>query len=118
MNRAFRPYQVLAVCGVLILITSFFLPFRLFDFKLHDLGNHEFSFDAFKNNSATAVIFLLSDCPASQSYTLTLNKLAKKYSAKKISFVGVFPGKYSTDEELKNFQKNSESLIINKSRSG
>src|SRR5204863_41793 len=74
-------------------------------FKLADINNNEFRFDKLKNSKATAIILLLSDCPASQSYTLTLNKLSKKYSAANISFVGIFPGKYSTDEELKGFQK-------------
>jgi peroxiredoxin len=47
---------------------------------------------------------LLSDCPASQSYTLTLNNLSKKYSKDSISFIGIFPGKYASDEELNNFK--------------
>jgi thiol-disulfide isomerase/thioredoxin len=47
----------------------------------------------------------LSDCPASQTYTLTLNKLAKKFKAENISFAGIFPGKFSSDDEMKEFSK-------------
>jgi peroxiredoxin len=89
-----------------VLFLSFtFPPENFFDFKLADINNHEFAFTEFKKSTATVVIFLLSDCPASQSYTLTLNKLSKKYQPDKIAFLGVFPGKYSTDDELKDFKK-------------
>lgn len=76
-----------------------------FQFSLKDLDNKPVGLEEYRNNSATAVIFLLCDCPASESYTLTLNKLAKKYEKSGVKFMGVFPGRYSTDAELKTFQK-------------
>jgi peroxiredoxin len=76
-----------------------------FNFKLNDVDKHSVSFSDFKSNKASVIVFLLSDCPASQSYTTTLNKLSKKYLPEKIKFYGVFPGKFSTTEELKSFQK-------------
>lgn len=76
-----------------------------FQVKLPDLNNNIFSFSDLSDKKATAVIFLLSDCPASQSYTLTLNKLSKKYTRSNIAFVGVFPGHFSTDKELLDFKK-------------
>ena len=93
---------------LIILITFFSSSFsieKFFQFKLADIDNQVVSFSGFINNKATVIVFLLSDCPASQSYTLTLNKLSKKYNTNKISFVGVFPGRYSTDDELKKFKR-------------
>ena len=75
-----------------------------FEFKLLNLDNKTISFSDFKSNKATIIVFLLSDCPASQSYTLTLNKLAKKYDKNKVEMIGVFPGTFSTDEELRKFK--------------
>jgi thiol-disulfide isomerase/thioredoxin len=93
---------------IIILLAIFqsysFAADDFFQIRLPDLQNKTFSFSDLKKNKATAIIILLSDCPASQSYTLTLSKLAKKYSSKSISFVGIFPGAFSTDDELKKFQ--------------
>ncbi len=89
----------------LVLLNLSFTNENFFQFKLPDINNKIVLFSDFKNNNATIIIFLLSDCPASQSYTLTLNKLSKTYSKNKISFVGIFPGTFSTDEELINFKK-------------
>ncbi len=94
---------------LIFFLTVFFNPSssidNFFQFKLPNLDNKIISFSNFKNNKATVIIYLLSDCPATQSYTLTLNKLAKKYYENKISFIGVFPGTYSTDDELQKFKR-------------
>ena len=87
-----------------ILLNFSFVADDFFQFNLHDIQNKIVSFSDFKKNKATVIIIFLSDCPASQSYTLTLNKLAKKYNANNISFIGIFPGSYSTDDELKKFK--------------
>lgn len=93
---------------LIISLTYFtFVSFSIasfFGFILPDLNNNPVSFHDHKKNKATAVIFLLSDCPASESYTLTLNKLAEKYEKDSVGFIGVFPGKFSTDDELRKFQ--------------
>lgn len=78
---------------------------NFFQFRLANLENKTVLFSDFRSKKATVIIFLLSDCPASQSYTLTLNKLAKKYINSRIAFVGVFPGYYSTDDELQKFKQ-------------
>jgi thiol-disulfide isomerase/thioredoxin len=77
----------------------------LFEFKLANIQNKIISFSDLKKYKAIAFVFLLSDCPASQDYTLTLNELYLKYKDNNIAFVGIFPGKFSTDEELLKFQK-------------
>jgi hypothetical protein len=35
MKESFKPYQLLALCGLFILSVSFFLPFNFFDLKLN-----------------------------------------------------------------------------------
>ncbi len=77
----------------------------LFQFKLPNLQDKIFLFSDLEKYKAIAFVFLLSDCPASQDYTLTLNELYLKYKANNIEFIGVFPGKFSKDEELLKFQK-------------
>ena len=91
---------------ILSLLLNFYsIENDFFSYKLIDIHNNQVSFSEFKRNKATVIIFLLSDCPASQSYTVTLNKLAKKFSNEKIEFIGIFPGRYSTDNEIQKFQK-------------
>src|SRR4051812_11776467 len=74
-----------------------------FNASLNDSDNNPTSFQKFKSNKATAVVFLLVDCPASQDYTLTLNRLSSKYNSQPVSIVGIIPGKFSNDEEIKKF---------------
>jgi thiol-disulfide isomerase/thioredoxin len=45
-----------------------------------------------QKKKAAVFVFLAPDCPLSQNYTLTLNKLAKDYEPKGIGFYGVFSG--------------------------
>ncbi len=78
---------------------------EILNLNLKTIENTTYSFSSIKNTKATVFIFFLTDCPASQNYTLTINKLQKKYSAKNISFVIVFPDTYSTSEEIKDFQQ-------------
>jgi peroxiredoxin len=73
-----------------------------YSFILNDVDNHPHNFSDLKKYKATAIIFLLVDCPASQSYSLTLNNLKKKYP--QVNLIGIFPGKYSTEEEMRNFR--------------
>jgi hypothetical protein len=44
------------------------------------------------NKKAAVFVFLATDCPLSQSYTLTLNNLGKDFEPKGIGFYGVFSG--------------------------
>jgi thiol-disulfide isomerase/thioredoxin len=44
------------------------------------------------NKKAGVFVFLAPDCPLSQSYTLTLNNLAKEFAPKGVGFYGVFSG--------------------------
>jgi hypothetical protein len=56
-----------------------------------------------KSNSASVFVFLAPDCPLSQSYTLTLNNLFGRFSARSIGFYGVFSGDASGKPEIEEF---------------
>ena len=47
----------------------------------------------------------MPDCPACNSYSLTLNTLSKKYKPRNIRFIGVVPGNFATADEIKQFVK-------------
>lgn len=79
---------------------------NFFSFKSKTVEQTPFSFDQLKKNKATVLVFLLVDCPASQSYTLTLNQLSSRYAKDSISIVGIFPGTFSKDQELIDFKNN------------
>ena len=72
--------------------------------QLKTLDQKEFSMEATKKNTATVFVFLFADCPACQSYSLTLNQLSKKFESSGIVFYGIFPGDYNTLKEMKDFQ--------------
>lgn len=74
------------------------------ELQLFTLEQKVFSIDQIKNNLASVFIFLLSDCPACESYSLTLNKLNNQFKTSGIRFYGVFPGHYNTEEEMKGYQ--------------
>ncbi len=93
----------LLLIGLVFFITN--NPASLRSIELKDIDNASFSFQEIGKSKGTVIVFLLTDCPASQSYTLTLNKMAEKYALKKIRFIGVFPGKFSQENEMKDFRK-------------
>lgn len=72
---------------------------NLYDIQLQTLEQNNFRLDQWQKNKFTVVIFLLADCPACQSYTLTLNALSSKYKQSGVAFYGIFPGKYGTTKE-------------------
>src|SRR5688572_9986870 len=76
------------------------LPDQIFNLSyLDDTGKQVLISDV-AGSKATVFIFMLADCPACQSYSLTLNKMSKKYADKGIRLVGIFPGTYSSRAEV------------------
>lgn len=53
---------------------------------------------------ATVIFFLLPDCPACKTYSLTMNKLYREYADKNVSFIGIFPGTYYSIDEMKKYE--------------
>jgi thiol-disulfide isomerase/thioredoxin len=88
--------------SAIVILVGGFTTSDFFSFSLNDLNNKSQNFSSYKTYKATAIIFLLADCPASQSYSLTLNNLAKKYP--QVNLIGVFPGKFSSDDEMREFR--------------
>jgi peroxiredoxin len=81
------------------------LPEQIFNLSYRDDAGKQILISDVAGSRATAFVFMLADCPACQSYSLTLNKLSKKYADKGIRFVGIFPGTYSSREEVSAFRK-------------
>jgi thiol-disulfide isomerase/thioredoxin len=48
-------------------------------------------------------VFLGTECPLSQNYTLTLKQLQKKYDGKSVDFIGVFPAEDDNEKKIKAF---------------
>ncbi len=78
----------------------------VFNTQLETLDEKTFNLSDWKNNKFTVVLFLLADCPACQSYSLTLNNLTKQFSSCGVKFYGVFPGHYGTLQEDLEFKTN------------
>jgi hypothetical protein len=55
------------------------------------------------NKKAAVFVFLATDCPLSQSYTLTLNNLARDFEPKGIGFYGVFSGDATSKTAMDEF---------------
>jgi hypothetical protein len=56
-----------------------------------------------QNKRAAVFVFLAPDCPLSQSYTLTLNNLAKEFGPGGIGFYGVFAGDDTSAKAMSDF---------------
>lgn len=97
-----------------ILAGIMLLPFlhttaqSLFPINLSTIEGEKATISPLKSSPITVFVFLLPDCPACQSYTLTLKTLHKDFSRAGIRFIGVFAGKFSKQEEMIAFQKEYE----------
>jgi len=77
---------------------------NLLRLTLHTSENSIYNFSELEKSKATVIVFFLTDCPASQNYTLTINKLQKKYAKENIAFDMIFPDTYSSLAEVKKFK--------------
>lgn len=90
---------------LLILFSTAVFPQEIFKVNLPDEANKPFSFFEIKANKASVIIFFDTDCPLCKNYTLTVNELSRKYSAKGIQFYLAFPGRLTGLAEIKNFKE-------------
>jgi thiol-disulfide isomerase/thioredoxin len=65
------------------------LPASIFSFRLSLSNDSLLNFETLKTNKASVFVFLAPDCPLSQSYTLTLNKLRGQFADAGVGFYGV-----------------------------
>jgi peroxiredoxin len=75
-----------------------------FPIELKDLRNKSVTYRPGPKTKVIALVFLLPDCPACQSYSKTLNDLQRDYRALGLELIGVFPGKYATVAEADAFR--------------
>ncbi|MFM2207125.1 MAG: hypothetical protein RL213_1100 [Bacteroidota bacterium] len=73
--------------------------------RLTDLDGRPLEFRTANPGQHQVIVFLLTDCPACQSYTRPLKELSRTYGKKGITFCGIFPGHYQTWEEMKEFRR-------------
>lgn len=76
----------------------------LFDVEMNTLGKENFTLGKVKAKGIVVVV-MSPECPLSRSYTLTINKLSKKYARKGIRFFAVFPGKDISVMDVVEFQR-------------
>jgi len=58
----------------------------------------------FYSDSLTVYIFMGEDCRICQYYSNELRQIHKDFASDQISFVGLFPNRYSTDENIALYQ--------------
>lgn len=58
---------------------------------LNDFTGRRHALDDFRGEKATVIVFLSFDCPVSNSYIPTLNRLAKQYGSHGVRFLGLYP---------------------------
>jgi peroxiredoxin len=79
-----------------------FIPKHISEIKT---GQSHFDFEELKKNKASVIIFLASDCPLSQKYTLTIKKMQKEFLSSGVEFYAISPGELYTDAEIEEFCK-------------
>lgn len=77
----------------------------IMDLKLPAIDGSIFSFKELQTNKASVLIFLSPDCPLCQNYSLTISQLEGRYAKGGIKFYGIFPGKWYSIHEIKEFSR-------------
>lgn len=97
--------RTLILIPLLLLLPGWGLAQSILPLELHDTGGRPNSYRPGKGAKAFAMVFLLPDCPACQSYSKTLNNLYHDYQKSGLELIGVFPGKFATAAEAKVFRE-------------
>ena len=79
------------------------LPASIFSFRLSLSNDSLLDFGILKNNKASAFVFLAPDCPLSQNYTLTLNRLHSQFANEGVGFYGVVESSTYNRKEINDF---------------
>ncbi len=85
--------RVIFVLVNCLLLFGFTAQNSIQQIPLLDLKGQTFYLNNLHKYKATVIVFMSPECPLCQSYTLTINQLMQKYSAKSIQFIGVVPTK-------------------------
>jgi thiol-disulfide isomerase/thioredoxin len=76
--------------------------------KIKDINNKVY----FLKNKIVVLVFLDTECPISQFYTKSLQKLVLEYENSNILFLTVFPTKYTHEEDIRSFNKKYKLNIL------
>jgi peroxiredoxin len=101
--KSLRFLTVLLAVTVTCLAARAGTPCNPYTLSLKQTDGHPYALRTPAGHRGTVFVFLLTDCPASQSYTLTLNTLYKEYASRGIRMIGVIPGTFSTPDEISEF---------------
>ena len=99
--------QLSAYCLVMFLFCCHretqHLPAGIFSYHFSLSNDSLLNFEVLKNNKASAFVFLAPDCPLSQSYTLTLNKLHSQFGNAGVALYGVVESSRYERKEIDDF---------------
>lgn len=79
--------------------------------NMQTLDGKTYNMGKANQSKATVVYFLSPECPLSQNYTLAINELNEAYHKKGVEFMGIFPGKWYSAEEIIEFRDKYELTI-------
>jgi thiol-disulfide isomerase/thioredoxin len=71
--------------------------------ELTGINDSERQFIRAGTDSVLVLVFLAPDCPLCINYTYTLKNLNKEYAQQAVRFRAVFPGKFFSTEEIREF---------------
>jgi len=95
---------LIAICLPLFIVDAQAGLKGIFGMKLKTLEGESYAMSQLVRNRMSVLVFLLPDCPACETYTLTLNNLSDKYKGTGINFYGIIPGQYNTKKEMLEFK--------------
>jgi len=75
-------------------------PVQLSELTLELKDGGQYNLMELSNYHATAITFLAPECPLSENYCLTINKMQESYKPNNIQFVSVIPGELYSAEEI------------------
>ncbi len=58
-----------------------------------------------QKDSITVYYFLTEECVVCQQYTPTMNRLYESFNSRNLSFVGLFPNRFSREESIQAFKE-------------
>lgn len=103
--------QLTILVVILFLLSSFHLDKGLEQVTLVNLKGQTSTAQAIIQRKPTVFIFISPECPLCQSYSLTINQLIKKYTAKGIQFIGIVPGKDFSKQQVLHFNRTYKSTL-------
>ena len=74
---------------------------KIENFTLPDYNGKEHSLSDYKESKAIVIIFVSTQCPVSNAYNTRMESLAKEYSSKDVTFLGINSNKAESSEDIK-----------------